>query len=205
MVSAKPKLPRAQQKEATRERIRCAALELFATQGFAATTTKAIADRAQVAAGTIFVHASDKDDLLFLVMHDQLSAAVEKAFATLPDRPFLDQLMHIFGHFFRLYGELPQLAQAFVRNLPGKSGPNAARVNGLTFGFMNRLGELITSAQQRGELATDLLPGQVAQNLFGLYFMVLMGWLSGFVSLQDALDPGLRNALALQIRGLLPR
>jgi AcrR family transcriptional regulator len=205
MVSQKTKIPRAEQKEATRERIRRAALELFAEQGFAATTTKAIADRAQVAAGTIFIHASDKDDLLFLVMHDLLSAAVDKAFATIPDQPFLEQLLHIFGHFFRLYGELPQLAHAFVRNLPGARGPNVARVNEMTFGFLTRLADLIASAQKKGELAADLYPMQAAHNFFALYYMVLMTWLSGFASLQDALDPGLRSAAALQLRGMLPR
>ena len=140
-----------------------------------------------------------------MVMHDQLSATVEESFATLPRAPIVDQLVHIFGRLFRLYGSLPQLGQAFVRNLPGASGPNAARVNELTFAFMSQLATLVKSAQDRGELAADLYPVQAAQNFFALYYMVLMGWLAGFTSLQDALEPGLRNAVALQIRGMLPR
>jgi AcrR family transcriptional regulator len=205
MVSKKPATSRACQKEDTRERIRRAAWELFTETGFDATTTKAIAERARVAAGTIFVHASDKDDLLFLVYHDHLSAAVDQAFASLPAASFLDQLLHIFAHFFRMYAAAPEVARAFIRRLPGATGPNASRVNAMTFGFMHRLAELTMQARARGELAADVPPMQAAQNFFGLYFMTLMSWLSGFVSLELALDPGLRAALELQLRGLLPR
>lgn len=204
MVSQK-RTSRAEQKEDTRERIRRAAWELFSTQGFEATTTKAIAERAQVASGTIFVHARDKDDILFLVMHDRLSAAVEEAFATVPQAPFLDQLIHLFGHFFRMYAEAPRVAHAFVRSLPGANGPNAARVNALTFAFLHRVATLVASAQHRGELAADINPLQAAQNFFALYYMNLMSWLAGFATLEGALDPGLRSAAALQLRGLLPR
>jgi AcrR family transcriptional regulator len=205
MVTRKKKVTRAEQKEDTRERIRRAAWDLFVKQGFDKTTTKAIAERAKVAAGTIFVHASDKDDLLFLVMHDRLSAAVDDAFATLPEAPFLDQLIHIFGRFFRMYGEAPAVAHAFVRSLPGANGPNAQRVNALTFAFLHRLGTLIASYKARGEFAADVPPMQAAHNFFALYFMALMSWMGGFVSLQEALDPGLRNAADLHIRGLLAR
>lgn len=205
MVSQTKKPTRAEQKEDTRERIRRAAWELFSTQGFEQTTTKAIAERAGVAGGTIFVHARDKDDILFLVMHDKLSAAVDEAFATLPEASFLDQLIHIFGRFFRMYAEAPRVAHAFVRTLPGASGQNAARVNALTFGFLHRVATLIASAQKKGELAADISPLQAAQNFFALYYMNLMSWLAGFVTLEEALDPGLRSAAALQLRGLLPR
>ncbi|HRI49637.1 MAG TPA: helix-turn-helix domain-containing protein [Pseudomonadota bacterium] len=204
MVSQK-KVTRAAQKEGTRERIRRAAWELFSSQGFEQTTTKAIAERAEVAGGTVFVHARDKDDLLFLVMHDKLSAAVEDGFATLPAAPFLDQLLHIFGKFFRMYAEAPRVAHAFVRTLPGASGPNAVRVNALTFAFLHRLATHIRGAQETGELDAELNPLQAAQNFFALYYMALMSWLAGFVSLEGALDPGLRSAAALQLRGMLPR
>jgi hypothetical protein len=78
-------------------------------------------------------------------------------------------------------------------------------MNELTWNFFNQLAELVIRGQKSGELAAEINPAQAAQNFFGLYYMGLMGWLSGFVSLQDALEPGLRSALALQIRGMLPR
>jgi AcrR family transcriptional regulator len=189
---------------ATRERIRVAAWELFTDVGYDATTTHAIATRAGVAAGTVFVHASDKADLLFLVMHDRLAVVVEDRMATLPDGPLLDRLLHVFGGLYRMYGEHPEVAAAFVRHLPGASGPNAQRMTMLTLTFLHRVGLLVAEAQARGEVSKDVDPMACAQNLFGLYFLQLMTWLSGHATLEIALVPLLRDSIALQIRGFRP-
>jgi AcrR family transcriptional regulator len=188
----------------TRERIRAAAWELFTSVGYEATTTHSIAKRAGVAAGTVFVHASDKADLLFLVMHERLAAVVEDRFSTVPDGSLLDRLLHVFGGLYRMYGEHPGVADAFVRNFPGATGPNAQRMMTLTFGFIHRVALLVADAQHRGEVAGDIEPLAAAQNLFGLYFMALMTWLAGHVTLENALVPLLRDAIALQIRGFRP-
>ena len=193
---------RADRRADTRELIRAAAWELFTTRGYDATTTQAIAQRAGVATGTVFVHASDKADLLFLVMYDRLAAAVEEGLASLPDGPLLDRLLHVFGRLFRMYGEHPEVAAAFVRNLPGAKGPNAQRSSTVTFGFLHRLSLLVAEAQAKGEVARDVDPLAAAQNIFGLYFMALIAWLNGYATLETALMPMLRDSLALQIRGL---
>ncbi|CAN5924839.1 hypothetical protein BH11MYX4_BH11MYX4_69210 [soil metagenome] len=188
----------------TRERIRVAAWELFTTVGYDATTTSAIAERAGVAAGTIFVHASDKADLLFLVMYDRLAATVDDGLSTVPAGPLLDRLLHVFGGLYRMYGEHPDVAAAFVRSFPGARGPNAQRVSTLTFGFLFRLSLLVAEAQRSGEVSSEVDAMACAQNLFGLYFVALMAWLSGHATLETALVPLLRDSLALQIRGFRP-
>lgn len=189
---------------ATREKIRLAAWELFTTVGYDATTTHAIATRAGVAAGTVFVHASDKADLLFLVMHDRLAVVLEDRLATVPDGPLLDRLLHVFGGLYRMYGEHPGVAAAFVKHLPGASGPNAQRMTMLTLSFLHRIGLIVAEAQARGEVSKEVDPMACAQNLFGLYFLQLMTWLSGHATLEIALVPLLRDSIALQIRGFRP-
>jgi AcrR family transcriptional regulator len=200
--TAKP-TSRAAQRAGTREQIRVAAWELFSTVGFDETTTQVIAERAGVAAGTVFVHASDKADLLFMVMHDRLDAAMNERFETLPDGALLDRLMHVFSGVLRMYGEHPKMGAAFVRLLPGARGPNADRVNTMTFAFLGRIAGLVGEAQARGEAARDLEPMMCAQNIFGLYFVALLGWLSGVIPI-EAVDARLRASLALQIRGFQP-
>lgn len=196
---------RGEQKAATRLKIRDAAWALFTEQGYEQTTTKQVAERAGVAVGTVFVHASDKPDLLMLVMHDRLAATSDAGFDSLPrDARFVDQLMHLFRGLFAMYSEHPDVARAFVKAMPGARGPNGERLNALTFAFLHRIGTLVQSAQERGEIARDVEPLAVAQNVFALYFMALLGWLSGFATLETALEPLLRNALELQFRGLRP-
>lgn len=199
-----PALPvRVQQKQDTRERIRVAALELFTRDGFAATTTKAVAERAGVASGTVFIHASDKDDLLFLVMHDEIASTVEGAFETLPANvPLLEQLLHLFGAVIRAYAANPELALAFVKALPGARGPNGQRVDALTFAFLHRVAALVRAAQERGTFSPDVPPLLLAQNAFALYFFTVLSSLSGYTSFETAIDPHLRMSLELQLRGL---
>jgi AcrR family transcriptional regulator len=194
---------RGEKRQDKRERIRRAAWGLFREVGYEKTTTRAVAERAGVASGTLFLYASDKRDLLFLVMHDRLAAAVEGGVDTLPDRaPLLDRWMHLFRGIFAMYAEHPELSADFVRLLPGAEGPNVARVNALTFAFLHRLATLVREAQERGEVAADVLPLQAASNVFSLYFGALMAWLSGMLPLDLALAQHLQPALALQIRGL---
>jgi len=59
---------REQNKAEKRGRIIAAARALFAHKGFEATTTLEIAEAAGVAAGTLFLYAKTKDDLLILPM-----------------------------------------------------------------------------------------------------------------------------------------
>src|SRR4051812_16260209 len=54
-----------------RARIQRAGWELFTTVGYDETTTREVAERADVAVGTLFLYAEDKRDLLCLVMHDE--------------------------------------------------------------------------------------------------------------------------------------
>jgi AcrR family transcriptional regulator len=60
-----PDSPRARRDaEATRRRLIAAALDLFTTIGFRATTTPMLAERAGIAEGTIYRHFRGKDELL---------------------------------------------------------------------------------------------------------------------------------------------
>lgn len=204
-VSAHRASRREQQKLDKRERIRDAAWELFTTAGYDETTTKQVAARADVATGTLFLYARDKRDLLCLVMHDRLDAAVDAGFRTLPrPAPLLDQLMHLFRRLFDMYGEQPGVAAAFVRHFPGADGPNGQQVNAMTFKFLYLVAQLVQEQQARGEVGADVEPLRAALNVFALYYGALMSWISGYVALDAALEPGLRSALALQIRGFRP-
>lgn len=194
---------RAQNKRDKRERLRAAAWELFASVGYENTTTRAIAERAGVAAGTVFLYAKDKPDLLFLVFEERLQRVTEEAFRTLPDGLPLEQaILHVFRGVFVMYSESVAVGRAFVKELPGATGPNADRVNALTIVFLQRLAALIERAAERGEVRADFPPLLAAQSIFALYFMALLSWLSGFANLEGAFDSTLAPSLELLMDGL---
>lgn len=210
MAGKKVVLGRREQNKADKhERVRRAAWELFTTKGFAETSTADVALRAGIAKGTLFLYAPDKQDLLFLVMRDRIARTVDKGFATLgplEGGPLEAQLLHLFGALFRMYARSPKIALEFVRTVPqGHSGPNAKAVDALTMEFFGRIAALVAAAQARGEVDPEIDPIRAAVNLFSLYFSALLGWLRGAYSLEAALDPFLKESIALQMRGLRAR
>lgn len=76
---------RAQNKEATKARIVSAALRLFQTRGFEATTTKAIARAAGIAEGTVFNYFKTKEDIALHFFEQE----VDHAMTTVRDNPRL--------------------------------------------------------------------------------------------------------------------
>ena len=181
-----------------RDRVRAAAWELFRTHGFEGTTTRAIAARANIAAGTLFLYAEDKTDLLFLVFEHRLRECVDAGFRTLDaDAPLVDQLLHLFGGAFAMYEEAPDVGRRFIKELPGATGSNAARVHQLTFDFLARVSGLCDAARARGRIRPEVASLLVAQSAFALYFAALLGWLSGTFTKDYALGVVLRESLAL--------
>ncbi|NUP21669.1 MAG: TetR/AcrR family transcriptional regulator [Streptomyces sp.] len=68
-------------KQAKRERIMAAARELFAEHGVGGVTTRQIADRADVAIGTLYLYASTKAELLIMVQNEKFAAAIDDGLA----------------------------------------------------------------------------------------------------------------------------
>jgi TetR/AcrR family transcriptional regulator len=79
---------RERNKQAKLDRITAAARELFAEHGVDEVTTQAIADKADIGTGTLFLYAKTKGELLLLVQNSSYADALVKGRAvaeTLPD------------------------------------------------------------------------------------------------------------------------
>ena len=64
-------------KQDKRDRILAAATELFAANGISGVTTQHVADRADVAIGTLYLYASTKAELLIMVQNKKFAAAID--------------------------------------------------------------------------------------------------------------------------------
>ena len=84
MGELRPPLGRRERtKRDKRERILAAARDLFAEHGVGGVTTQQIADRADVAIGTLFLYASTKAELLIMVQNDKFAAAIDDGLAAI--------------------------------------------------------------------------------------------------------------------------
>ena len=87
-LSSQPVGRRERNKQQKLDRITAAASELFAVHGVDEVTTQQIADKADIGAGTLFLYAKTKGELLLLVQNAHYAEALEQGRAeaeTIPD------------------------------------------------------------------------------------------------------------------------
>jgi len=185
-----------------RARLIAAARELFRTKGFEQTTTSEIADRADVGKGTLFFHAKSKDELLVMVFQEDMGRTIDRAFSTVPDRPLLDQAMHVFDAMLRQDRRELELARIFVKELAFVKGDHHG-IDAVTDKFFSRMSVLIERAQRRGEIKASVDPWMLAYNMFALHFSFLVVWLGSGLRTPNPSKPSMRQMLELQLLGLL--
>src|SRR5712692_5916091 len=199
---SRPKPPaggrRARQKESTKSRIVAAALVLFRSKGFEATTTKAIARKARVAEGTVFNYFPTKEDIALHFFEQE----VEHAMATVRTNTRLRKAPIEEKLFALVQTQLEFLAPherfigaAFVHALtPGsKLGPFSPSAQALQFRYLAFVQELVDEAVRRGELSAA---GWWTPHVFWIYYLgVLLYWLHD-------MSPGKQQTLAFLDRSL---
>ncbi len=182
-------------------RIKRAARKLFAHRGFAATTTREIAEAADIGAGNLFLYVGSKEDLLVLIFREDMESVVRDAFDSMPRRALREQVLHVFNAMIAYHQLDLGLARVFVKELPFV----ADRRHGVAE-FMSMLYaglvDLIDRAKARGELRDHVPARRLAHNLFALYFAELQRWLGSDPITSEQRDRSLRAAVELQLQGL---
>ncbi|MES2508476.1 MAG: TetR/AcrR family transcriptional regulator [Pseudomonadota bacterium] len=161
-------------------RIRNAALLLFQAKGYEATTTKEIAEAADVAIGTVFMYANDKRDLLFLIFNDALDGVVEAAFRRVDrDKPLSLQAFEVFSHFYKAFHQQVMLARLLLRELVFFSeGKQAAQYMENRRRIIEGLQAMARDALAKGAIAADADVERIANTFFFLYSGEIRWWLS---------------------------
>jgi len=184
-----------------RERIIAAARELFRTKGFEQTTTAEIAELADVGKGTLFFHAGSKEELLVMMFQQDMGRAIDRAFATMPKPPLLNQAMHVFDAMLRQDRRDLELSRIFVKELAFVKGDHHG-IDAVTESFFDRMSVLIERAKQRGEIRSSVAPRLLAYNMFALHFSFIVVWLGSGRRDPDPAKPSMREMLTLQLEGL---
>ena len=186
-------------------RIKQAAAELFTIKGFDAATTEAIAKRAKVAKGTLFLYARDKRDLVFLIFNDEIAKIAEKAFAQAnPEEPILEQLVSVAAGFYKGFAKNPQLSRILLAELFFYRGKLAKEFYENRQCVIERYERLLSQARSSGKLAGDVDTAIAAKHVFLLISGSLRIWLG---EERPNLSRGiqeLRQILSLSIRHVAP-
>lgn len=194
---------RQRNKDERRRRILQAATELFHEKGYEATSTDEIAERADVAKGTLFVHARSKAGLLILVYESALCDTTAQAFRAISRRRRpAAALAAAFQCFMRMYEQAPDLARHFLREQLFSPPEEGARLAALTREFIAALAERIEAWKAAGRVRRDVPALLAAQTSFALYYSVLAAWLSGHVATPSERDALLADSLELHWRCL---
>lgn len=115
-----------------RRRIFEAASSLFEQLGFEAVTTHAIAERADIAVGTLFRYAASKTDLLLMVYNERLRAAVTSGEALARDEAGLHQaIVAMIAPLLDLGRASAEIGKVYQRELLFGSSGDSYRLEGL--------------------------------------------------------------------------
>lgn len=185
-------------------RIRSAALELFDTKGYDATTTREIAELADVGIGTVFMYANDKRDLLFLIFNDDLDRIVEEAFVHIDEKkPLSRQAFTVFSRFYEAFHPRANLARILLRELVFFSeGKQADQFLANRQRIQSQLERLASQAIETGLVLKSEDPVRIARSFFFLYSGEVRLWLSHPVPDLEQGLASLEQTLVLFGRGL---
>jgi AcrR family transcriptional regulator len=152
------------------ERIRRAARAVFLSKGFDAATLRQIALAADVAFGTLFLYARDKQDLLLLLFEEELPSVTERAFRKAkPDLSFIEQVLAFFAEFYAFFSATPQLSRDMMREITFSGGIVGKRIWAGVQESERYLARLVARAQADGHVSSSIAPDVAAHLIFSLY------------------------------------
>jgi AcrR family transcriptional regulator len=178
-------------------RIKQAARKYFLTRDFDRATTREIAASAGIALGTLFIYATDKRDLLFLTVNDELEEIVRKAVqVNRKDASVVENFLAVFGLFYRYFAKHPNLSRLVLREMIFyEHGEQAKRFLAARERLMALSGAIIRQGIARGEIQSEEDPDFIGWLVFSIYQAEVRRWLwtdrpsfrAGMARLQRAL------------------
>ncbi|MGH1562253.1 TetR/AcrR family transcriptional regulator [Mumia sp. DW29H23] len=196
---------RERNKQEKHARILAAASALFDEHGYAGVTTQQVADRADVAAGTLFRYAATKPELLLMVTNARVAQALEtgREAAGREDDPARAVLA--------LVAPLLEESRASAENTAfyqrevvfGADGPYRTEALALVDGFVTAIAGLLEKAWARSHPRTEAPdPSAAADAVFASLHVAILSAARPDLAV-DPLADLLATQVALVVRGYL--
>lgn len=185
--------------------IREAARSLFVERGYAATTLRAVADRADVGFGTVFSYATDKAGLLAMVFVEELKALPPLFAPSVPKQSPMDELIAGLAHLYEFWASIPELSWDVLQQMEFYvSNPHMDLIVERRNQARRELASWLEGLRTDGRIADKVDVAQAADTLFAVYTSAVREW---SVSTPGDVATGLvrlRSLMKLPMRGLRP-
>jgi AcrR family transcriptional regulator len=203
--SPAPRGLRERNKRDKQQRIINAARELFRERGFEGTTAREVCKRAQIGTGTLFLYVKDKHELLLWAFRDDAERLLEGGPRKLSRNGIVDSWMAFLGRFVDYFGERPELARLYIRELSFRPAREFAEAFSLTTKLRDRIEDLAKQAQETGELRTDVPLGEITNSVMSVWGFWVHLWLGSEAVAHRNVKRHLRRGLELLFDGLRQR
>ena len=184
-----PKTTRRQkQKEETRLIILDTARSLFSEIGFADTTIRKIATKAEVGFGTVFNHFPDKSSLLIAALLDDLAKTQSDAMDSFPsDSSACEKFLYLSKQFYLYYAKKPDLSRTLIKEMWFIKGDWGKILKEQADQYLLLITAIIDQGKKKGEIKEDVISDIAAASFFSHYFSVLLLGLNSEVFKPDEL------------------
>ena len=160
-------------------RISDAAITLFGSEGFDATTLRDIAREADVALGTLSLYARDKRDLVMMIFNKVIPPLMEQGRRrTVASGRLVDNMLAFFEPFYRAYHAEIVLYRIVLGQI--YNGPESAHADAndrTRTELLGLIGDIILRATATRECRVDIDVPTQARSFFYLYFAAVRVWL----------------------------
>jgi AcrR family transcriptional regulator len=181
---------RARLRQATQQKVLCAAGKLFLRKGFTGTTIRDIAEESDVSVGTV-MSTGDKTGLLVQIFDEMIEAEHEglQVSTIIADNngDLVECLMAITRPFTSMIRQRRELAQAYASTLVLGNHSSAAFTS-LADILKNKIREVLVGLKIESQATADAS----SQAIFALFMGVVFQWLSDGDESGEDLDADLR-------------
>lgn len=161
-----------------RERIIAAAAKLFGDKGYHDTTTAEIAESAGVAAGTIYIYFSSKEELLVAVFEEFLGTHMEKlSEGVARERTAKDKLVRLLTLGLELMQDNPDSARIFLSQLRQSTQMITTVVKRSSRSYKDIIEGVLAEGARTGLCRDTNVPAATSM-LFGAFQSTVLDWVA---------------------------
>src|SRR6478736_1487479 len=196
------KLPSPRRAGDKRERILCAAVKVFAKNGFHATRVSEVAKAAGVADGTIYLYFKSKEELLVSLFEDRVDKLLSFMREELPKQPdpaarlraVIDMQLGLLEDERDLAEVITVILRQSTRLMKEYAAPHFSA-------YLDAIAKIIAEGQSTGAFRQDVSPHIAARAIFGALDGITLTWALGRAE-QGALARAAGQLADILLRGL---